>query len=69
MRKQFLLNALLLISFVSALHIEKVAAQKPSNVSTWPRGITYEIFVLAFADSDGDGKGDIKGMTSKAGLS
>ena len=31
----------------------------------WPMGVTYEIFVQSFADSDGDGVGDIKGMTSK----
>ncbi|WP_205503920.1 alpha-amylase family glycosyl hydrolase [Rufibacter psychrotolerans] len=35
------------------------------KVSQWPRGITYEIFVQSFADSNGDGIGDIKGMTSK----
>jgi alpha-amylase len=35
------------------------------KVSLWPQGITYEIFVRAFADADGDGIGDIKGMTSK----
>ncbi len=65
MRKQFFLPALFLISLLSGLTIEKINAQKTVNVSSWPRGITYEIFVLAFADSDGDGKGDIKGMTSK----
>lgn len=40
-------------------------AQQSSNVSVWPRGVSYEIFVQSFADSDGNGKGDIKGMTSK----
>jgi alpha-amylase len=35
------------------------------NVSAWPRTISYEIYVQSFADSDGDGKGDIKGMMSK----
>jgi alpha-amylase len=36
-----------------------------NKASKWPRGITYEIFVQSFADSNGDGIGDIKGMTSK----
>lgn len=35
------------------------------KVSDWPRGVTYEIFVQSFCDSDGDSIGDIKGMTSK----
>jgi len=34
-------------------------AQDKQKVSKWPRGITYEIFVQSFADSDGDGIGDI----------
>ncbi|WP_241498944.1 alpha-amylase family glycosyl hydrolase [Rufibacter ruber] len=38
---------------------------QPAQASQWPRGITYEIFVQSFADSNGDGIGDIKGMTSK----
>ncbi|HLA56568.1 MAG TPA: alpha-amylase family glycosyl hydrolase [Flavobacterium sp.] len=36
-----------------------------ANASKWPRGITYEIFVASFADSNGDGIGDINGMTAK----
>ena len=32
---------------------------------TWPFAVTYEIFVQSFYDSDGDGIGDIPGMTSK----
>ena len=31
----------------------------------WPNGTMYEIFVQSFADSNGDGIGDINGMTSK----
>ncbi len=52
----------LLICFVFAFQI--IYAQQTS-VSKWPNGISYEIFVLSFCDFDGDGKGDIKGMTSK----
>jgi alpha-amylase len=40
-------------------------AQQKNLVSKWPRGVTYEIFVQSFADSNGDGIGDIKGMTAK----
>jgi alpha-amylase len=35
------------------------------SVATWPQGVKYEVFVLSFADGDGDGKGDFKGLTSK----
>lgn len=31
----------------------------------WPFGVSYEIFVQSFADSNGDGIGDIPGMTTK----
>jgi len=31
----------------------------------WPYAVSYEIFVRAFADSDGDDIGDIPGMTAK----
>lgn len=66
MKKHSFLHVLLLASFFLTANTETSYGQKAGvNVSAWPRGITYEIFVLAFADSDGDGKGDIKGMTSK----
>lgn len=35
------------------------------NVAKWPYGVNYEVFVLAFADSNGDGKGDLNGLTSR----
>ena len=27
------------------------------NITKWPYGVNYEVFVMSFADSDGDGKG------------
>src|SRR6478672_5736644 len=55
-----------LISLISfSLCVGRVSGQQTQNVSAWPRGISYEIYVQSFADSDGDGKGDIKGMMSK----
>ena len=43
----------------------QVSTQPQAKVSEWPRGVTYEIFVQSFCDSDNNGIGDIKGMTSK----
>lgn len=43
----------------------QVADAQTKPVSKWPRAITYEIYVQSFADSNGDGKGDIVGLTSK----
>lgn len=60
MRKHILMLSLLLPGFLNST---TVVAQK--EVKNWPNGITYEIFVQSFCDSNGDGKGDIKGMTSK----
>lgn len=38
---------------------------KPADVSQWPSAVNYEIFVQSFADSDGDGIGDLNGVTQK----
>ena len=35
------------------------------KMPAWPFGVKYEVFVLAFADGNGDGKGDIRGLTSR----
>ncbi len=37
----------------------------PSVIAKWPDAVAYEIFVQSYADSDGDGIGDIEGMTSR----
>lgn len=47
-----------------------VAAVRPASTSQprldWARGAAfYEIFVRSFADSDGDGIGDLRGLTSR----
>jgi len=36
-----------------------------TSVAQWPHAVMYEIFIQSFADSNGDGIGDINGMTSK----
>jgi alpha-amylase len=66
MKKQKLVYLLLsfTVYFFGGLSVPEAAAQQ-GKVSKWPRGVTYEIFVQSFADSNGDGIGDIKGMTGK----
>ena len=53
-------------SLVCIMLLLLVATCRPrEGKGLWPYGVKYEIFVLAFADSNGDGKGDIKGVTDK----
>ncbi|HEX8851600.1 MAG TPA: alpha-amylase family glycosyl hydrolase [Gemmatimonadaceae bacterium] len=41
-------------------------ASRRDSLPAWTRGATcYEVFVRSFMDSDGDGVGDLKGLTSK----
>ena len=44
---------------------EKVSTGIFPDTTAWPHSVTYEIFVQSFYDSDGDGIGDINGMTSQ----
>ena len=60
-----ILYSYLIVFLICATCLVTVSGQQGSNVSAWPRNISYEIYVQSFADSDGDGKVDIKGMMSK----
>lgn len=54
------------INFILLILITgKIFAQDDSRASAWPKAVTYEIFVQSFADSNHDGIGDFKGMTSR----
>lgn len=44
---------------------EATAPTPPQEASQWPQAVNYEVFVQSFADANGDGIGDIKGLTSK----
>ncbi len=38
---------------------------KEKTVARWPYGVNYEVFVRSFADSNGDGIGDLNGLTAR----
>ena len=54
-----------LILLVTCMVISSCKENESINVARWPYGVKYEIFVMSFADGDGNGKGDFKGMTAK----
>ncbi len=57
-----------LLTIIGAVTISCSPAKKTDITTTsniWPFGTMYEIFVQSFADSDGDGIGDFKGLTGK----
>ncbi len=60
-----LIPALFYFAGCSSSSQTAVSSQTAAKASQWPKGVTYEIFVQSFCDSDNDGIGDIKGMTSK----
>lgn len=44
---------------------DTTAADAPPAPAWWRGAVFYEIFVRSFADSDGDGKGDLQGLIDK----
>ena len=55
-----------LLAATLALFPASVAAQTAGDDAGWWRdGVCYEVFVRSFQDSDGDGVGDFRGLTSK----
>lgn len=45
--------------------VSSCQTSEPVMKDAWPHGVKYEIFVLAYADGNSDGKGDLKGLTEK----
>lgn len=43
------------------------AATTPESGPWWQRGVVYEIYPRSFADADGDGIGDLRGITARLG--
>ena len=54
------------MTLASLSSCEKLDGESPEVKNYWPQaGITYEIFVQSFYDSDGDSIGDFNGVTQK----
>jgi alpha-amylase len=58
-------SILFVLSFLFMMSCSKLTNKEETEIEIWPNGVIYEIFVRSFADSNGDGIGDINGMTSK----
>jgi hypothetical protein len=59
----------LLLVFASGCSSNKLSA-KPTGIASdvkewWRNGVCYEVFVRSFYDSDGDGVGDLRGLTAR----
>jgi alpha-amylase len=55
-------SIIVLAAFILFISCE---SRKVKPIAAWPMGVKYEVFVLSFADGNGDGKGDLKGLTAK----
>jgi glycosidase len=62
-----IMKSLLSFTFTILIFLSSGAGiyAQENKASKWPHAVTYEIFVQSFADSNHDGIGDFKGMTSK----
>lgn len=53
--------------FLIMLNINLATAQNTADKKWWKESVFYQIYMPSYADSNGDGYGDFKGMTKKLG--
>jgi glycosidase len=58
-------NYLIILTFMTSLLAQAQQRIPGKKYREWPHGVSYEIFVRSFADSNGDGIGDLNGVTAK----
>ncbi|MFT6867529.1 MAG: alpha-amylase [Cyclobacteriaceae bacterium] len=53
------------LTIIVGCTVKKEVAPIEKLPNHWPNAVTYEIFVQSFADANGDGIGDLNGLTSQ----
>ncbi len=62
--KLILLLVLVLVSIL-IIYFFGILKEKNTTITWWKESVFYEIYMPSYADSNGDGYGDFKGMTDK----
>ncbi len=65
MIRRFIVVSLVLLVAVSSFGRRRYRKSASAGDKWWHKAVFYEIFVRSFYDSNGDGKGDLKGLTQK----
>jgi alpha-amylase len=60
-----LLILVLASSCSNAIRAGRATSVSPAQRAWWRDGVCYEVFVRSFADADGDGVGDLRGLISR----
>ena len=65
MKEAIVLSALLAVACSNSTLSTEAAGLPGGTTAWWRDGVCYEVFVRSFADADGDGIGDLRGLTSR----